>query len=61
MYLMLALAGSVVGSIFVWFRNRKPTSVESGIDEFNRGLQALDPRGAPQSSWWRNNRRDQRD
>lgn len=58
-YLMLALGGSIVGSVVIWLRNRKPTSVESGIDAFNRGLRALDPDGTPPTSRWRNPRRVQ--
>lgn len=56
-YLMLALGGSVVGSLVMWFRHRRPTSFESGIDEFNRGLRALDPDAVPPTSKWRNERR----
>ncbi len=56
-YLLVALGGSIVGSIVIWFRNRKPTSVASGIDEFNRGLRALDPDRAPPTSRWRDHRR----
>ena len=56
-YLVLALGGSVVGSLVIWFRHRKPTSVESGIDQFNRGLRALDPHAPPSGSRWRNDRR----
>ena len=52
-YLLVALAGSIVGSFILWFRSRKPTSVESGIDEFRRGLQALSPEGTAPSSRWR--------
>ncbi len=58
LYLVLAVAGSVVGSVIVWFRNRKPTSVESGIEEFHRGLQALAPGGSgPTGSRRRSGRR----
>ena len=56
-YLLLALAGSVLGSLVLWLRNRKPTSVESGIAEFNRGLQALSPEGPMPASRWRGHRR----
>ncbi len=58
-YLLLALGGSVIGSVVIWFRNRKPTSVEAGIDEFNRGLRALDPQAIPPPPRWRNHRRVQ--
>lgn len=58
-YLLLALGGSVIGSVVMWLRHRKPTSVEAGIDEFNRGLRALDPHATPPASRWRNQRRVQ--
>lgn len=58
-YLLLALGGSVIGSVVMWLRHRKPTSVEAGIAEFSRGLQALDPRATPPASRWRNHRRVQ--
>ena len=45
LYLMIALGGSVVGSLILWARHRKPTSMESGIDEFHKGLRALAPSG----------------
>ncbi|MDQ3570976.1 MAG: hypothetical protein M3396_10250 [Actinomycetota bacterium] len=58
LYLVLALAGSVVGSLILWARNRKPTSVESGIDEFQRGLRALAPGGdTVPGPGWRKRRR----
>ncbi|MDQ3573437.1 MAG: hypothetical protein M3378_04755 [Actinomycetota bacterium] len=58
LYLLIPLAGSVVGSLVLWARNRKPTSVESGIDEFQRGLRALAPGGDPISGpGWRKRRR----
>ncbi len=47
-YLLVALALSLVGSLVLWLRQRKPTSLEAGIDEFQRELRALAPerRGA---------------
>jgi hypothetical protein len=56
-YLVVAVAASIVGSLVLWFRSRKPTSVESRIDEFHRGLQALSPEGVPSTTGWRNRRR----
>lgn len=32
---------------YTWLRNRQPTSVESGIDAFQREMQALSPDAAP--------------
>ena len=33
----------VAGGLVIFLRNRKPTSVEAGIDAFNRELKALAP------------------
>ncbi len=46
-YPLVALVASVVGSLIVWYRSRKPKSFESGIAEFHRGMQALAPDGGP--------------
>ena len=43
LYLFIALALSALGSFILWFRHRKPRSVEAGIDEFSRELRALAP------------------
>ncbi len=29
--------------VVMWWRNRKPTSLESGVDSFRREMQALSP------------------
>jgi hypothetical protein len=42
-YLLLALVLSIVGSLILWYRHRRPRSMEAGIDEFNRELRALAP------------------
>jgi hypothetical protein len=42
-YLLLALVLSVVGSLILVYRHRRPRSMEEGIDEFNRELRALAP------------------
>jgi hypothetical protein len=44
LYLLIALTLSVVGSLILWLRHRKPRSLESGIDEFSRELRALAPK-----------------
>jgi hypothetical protein len=46
LYLLIVLALSAVGSLILWYRHRKPRSVESGIDEFARELRALAPDSA---------------
>lgn len=43
LYLGIAVAVSVVGILVLWYRNRKPRSLEAGIEEFQRELKALDP------------------
>jgi hypothetical protein len=43
LFLVGAIALSVVGSIALWLRTRPPTSFESGIDEFARRRAALSP------------------
>lgn len=42
-YLFLAIALSVVGTLILLYRQRKPSSMESTIEEFNRELRALSP------------------
>ena len=42
-YLLIALGLSVVGCLILWYRYRKPKSLEASIDEFDRGLRALAP------------------
>ena len=43
LYLVVAVLLSVVGSLILWFRHRKPTSMEHGIEAFNSELRALAP------------------
>lgn len=54
-FLMLALVISVAGSTVLYLRNRAPSSLESGIDNFRREMQALAPRDeqVPQRRWWK--------
>jgi hypothetical protein len=40
-YLGLVVVVSAIGSSILWFRHRKPQSLESGVEEFSRGLSAL--------------------
>jgi hypothetical protein len=42
-YLGLAAIVTGVGCTIIWFRQRKPTGVDNGIDAFKRELQALAP------------------
>lgn len=43
LYLGVAILVSAVGIAVLWYRNRKPTSLESGINQFQQGLRALAP------------------
>jgi hypothetical protein len=43
LYLLAAVGLSAIGSTVLYLRHRRPTSMESGMKEFNRGLEALDP------------------
>ncbi len=51
-YLLLAVTLSLMGSLWVWYRHRRPRSTEDRIDEFQRELRALAPDQAPTSSAW---------
>ncbi|HUW02557.1 MAG TPA: hypothetical protein VMW08_09425 [Acidimicrobiales bacterium] len=46
-FLLIALVLSGIGSAVLVFRNRRPTSVESGVDEFRREMNALAPPERP--------------
>jgi hypothetical protein len=46
MYVLVAAGLSLVGSIILVMRARKPRSMESGIREFSRELRALAPDAA---------------
>lgn len=43
LYLGLAIGLSIIGSLILWYRHRKPRSIESGIEDFSRELRALSP------------------
>ena len=46
-FLLIVVVVVVVGSVVVYLRNRPPSSLEAGIDEFRREMQARAPREAP--------------
>jgi hypothetical protein len=46
-YLLIAVLGSAIGISIVLFRNRRPSSMEHSIDEFEKGLRALAPEHPP--------------
>ena len=43
LYVAVAVAVSVLGSLILWYYHRKPRSLEYGVDEFQRELRALAP------------------
>ncbi|MGE0794844.1 MAG: hypothetical protein AB7O29_05795 [Acidimicrobiia bacterium] len=42
-FLLMALVVSLAGSAVLWARQRKPTSLDHGITEFQREMRALAP------------------
>jgi hypothetical protein len=42
-FLLFAMLASAVGIAAILFRNRRPSSMEHSIEEFERGLRALAP------------------
>ena len=47
LYLGLAIVFSIIGATIIYVRNRKPTSLNAGIEEFQRELRALAPDKRP--------------
>ena len=47
LYLGLAILLSSIGATIIYLRNRKPTSLNAGIEEFQRELRALAPDKRP--------------
>ena len=43
LYLGIAIAISILGGVIIYVRNRRPTSLNAGIEEFQRELRALAP------------------
>jgi hypothetical protein len=43
LYLVIAVVLSILGTLWVWWRNRQPRSIDSGIRQFERELRALSP------------------
>ena len=48
LYLGFAVLLSVIGVVWIYVRNRKPTSLNAGIEEFQRELKALAPDKRPE-------------
>ena len=47
LYLGIAVVVSIIGCTYIYLRNRKPTSLTHGIEEFQRELKALAPDRRP--------------
>jgi hypothetical protein len=53
-FLMIVVVISVVGSTVLYLRSRSPSSLDAGIVEFQREMQALAPRDErPPTRRWR--------
>ncbi len=53
-FLAIPVVGITIGCVVVWFRGRKPNTLESGIDAFQREMHALSPeeaRASRRSRW----------
>jgi maltodextrin utilization protein YvdJ len=46
-FLLIVLVVSGVGTLILWLRHRSPSTLESGIDAFQREMDALAPPGEP--------------
>jgi hypothetical protein len=44
-FLFLALVLSGIGAFVLWLRHRSPSTMDSGIDAFQREMEALAPPG----------------
>jgi hypothetical protein len=42
-FLLIAVVLSVLGTLVLWMRNRGPSSVDHGVEEFRREMNALSP------------------
>ena len=42
-FLLIVIVVSVVGSLIVWLQHRSPTTLESGIQAFQKEMEALAP------------------
>jgi hypothetical protein len=56
LYVGLAVVVSVVGYFILNLKNRRPGSVQHGVDEFSRELRALAPGSGRRRSRWRGGR-----
>ena len=47
LFILIPILVVTAYALYQWFRNRQPSSVESGIDAFRREMSALSPERAP--------------
>ena len=48
-FLLIVLVVSALGSTIIWLRHRSPNTLESGIEAFQREMEALAPPEDPRS------------
>lgn len=46
-FLLIAVVVSGIGTFFLWIRNRDATSLDHGVEEFQREMKALSPDNQP--------------
>lgn len=46
-YVLIPVLIVALFAAFSWFRNRQPTSLQSGVDSFRREMEALSPDADP--------------
>lgn len=46
-FLFIAVVLSVLGTLVLWTRNRGSTSLDNGVEEFQREMKALSPERRP--------------
>ncbi len=46
-FLLIVVVVTIIGSLVVWLRNRKPTHFMASVDDFEREMRALDGLPAP--------------
>ena len=49
-FLLIVVVVTLIGSLVVWLRNRKPTYFMASVDDFEREMRALDGLPAPTGS-----------
>jgi hypothetical protein len=52
-FLLIAFSIACLGSAVAYVRNRTPSSVESGIDDFRKEMRALAPRPEGKREIWK--------